>query len=384
MSKNIIVCCDGTWNTPKQKDRGRLVPSNVVKISRIANHKNPKKQIVSYDTGVGTEKKWHDRWIGGATGSGISQNILEAYRFVSENFEEGDKLFLFGFSRGAYTVRSLAGLIIASGIIDKNSKDFEKELARAYELYRRCKEPNGLTNLAEFKSKQIDSKVHFIGVWDTVGALGVPKLTFFGSFSKLANWVIRKGKYKYIHGFHDVKLCDEITHAYHALAIDERRGPFKPTLWEGDSRDNTEQVWFAGVHTNIGGGYVDCGLSDHALMWMAVKAYHAGLDIDTQYLAKRLDPNCHGELRESMSLIYRASEAERPLMSDGAVNLRIHQSAIDRAEHPANDYYPDNLAKSKDILPKTRDGLEVIKQIRDASSITKWTKSGSIKPFNEN
>lgn len=377
MSRNLVICCDGTWNTPRQKDRGQLVPSNVVKMSRLA--KSTDQQIVYYDTGVGTDSKWHDQIIGGATGSGISKNIIQAYRYICENYQQGDKLYLFGFSRGAYTVRSLAGLILAAGIVDTKSNDCDEKIVHAYELYRGCKGSEGKEKLEGFKSNQIASKVHFVGVWDTVGALGVPKLTLFGSVSKLANWVIRKGKYQYVHGFHDVNLCDDISYAYHALAIDEMRGPFRPTLWEGKDRENVEQVWFSGVHTNVGGGYVDCGLSDHALIWMAVKAFRAGLDVDMQYLAKRVDPNCHGELRDSMSVIYKLTQAKRTLVNEKAVNLSIHQSALNRMEHPSNDYKPLILldAKAKATLPVTRDGLNEIEQMRRASSISTW---GGLKP----
>ena len=364
MGCNLVVCCDGTWNSPKQTDRGLEVPSNVVKIARAVDETGAR-QRVYYRSGIGTGGG-ADRWTGGAFGIGLTDNIKHAYRWIADQYTDDDRLFFFGFSRGAYTVRSLAGLIGRCGLTPPGD---EKGATHAYGLYRQATDTKGKAAAAAFKAKQRDVPVYFIGVWDTVGALGVPALSRYGLLRKAVGALL-KGT-KYAHGFHSQDLGEHVAHAYHALAIDEQRGAFEPTLWTGNGRPrpNVEQVWFAGVHCNIGGGYLDCGLSDHALLWMATKAMDAGLALDQRYLAMRIDPNCHGELRESRIRAYRALPGKpRELGQAGVVNEKIHQSALDRRAHPTNDYHPPNLEKvyAARTLPITRDGLDVLEKIRAA------------------
>lgn len=118
MSKSIILCCDGTWNKP-ETEHEQITPTNVLRLVRsIRPRADSRDQVVYYDSGVGTGGLW-DKWVGGAMGVGLSDNIMEAYRFLVNNWAEGDKLYFFGFSRGAYTVRSLAGLIHVAGLLPK-------------------------------------------------------------------------------------------------------------------------------------------------------------------------------------------------------------------------------------------------------------------------
>ena len=346
--RNIVVCMDGTWNTPDQMDRGRQVASNVVKMARAVKTSDlpdDLEQLVFYDTGVGTGNRW-DKFVGGMTGRGIMNNIMDAYEWLFDTYHEGDHLYLFGFSRGAYTARSICGILSTCGLPPRtmdNLKNRSMIFLEAKRIYR-IKDPDRRREEAtvfkeRFGVEEKSCNVYFIGVWDTVGALGVPTAGLLG-------WWTRRRS-----GFHDVKLGPGVKYAYHALAINERRGPFKPTLWETSKHINpgqaVEQVWFPGVHSNIGGGYADTGLSDRALVWMINKAAHAGLKVDNTFIEKRTDPNWFGELRDSMSAMYKVLlhnlPKDRPIgLSDPATEY-LHISAGGRWTHPSSpEQAPEN------------------------------------------
>ncbi len=332
--RNLVVCLDGTWNTPDQKDQNRQVPSNVVKMARAVEEgrvDQQLEQLVYYDTGVGTGGAI-DKIIGGMSGQGIMKNILQAYRWLVENYQADDKIYMFGFSRGAYTARSLAGLIGVCGIPKSpDSDDAMNKLINEAKTAYRTKDEAKRTKLADaFKSafQSAPGKVHFIGVWDTVGALGVPTTGLFG-------WWTRRRS-----GFHDVTLGKHISHACHAVAINERRGPFKPTLWSPESlaeHQTLVQAWFPGVHSNVGGGYADSGLSDRALMWMIDVAQARQLSFDQNYIDNRIDTNWFGELRDSMEFYYKVLVGNLP--ADRIIGLThsqsefLHFSAPGRWDH---------------------------------------------------
>ena len=209
-------------------------------------------------------------------GVGLSRNVQDCYRFLVDNYEPGDKLYFLGFSRGAYTARSTVGLVRNAGILRPEHRD---RIKQAYALYRnpeRDSEPGGIA--AElFRRSYSHSEVYvdFVGVWDTVGALGIPIDGF------RPPWLSR------LWTFHDTTLSRYVRNAYHALAIDERRRPFRPTLWvqQDDAENQTlEQVWFSGVHCDVGGGYRDPGLSEIPLLWMAEKARSCGLVFKPDHL----------------------------------------------------------------------------------------------------
>jgi uncharacterized protein (DUF2235 family) len=170
-------------------------------------------------------------------------------------------------------------------------------------------------------------------VWDTVGALGIPGIFNF----------VGKDLYQ----FHDVKLSRIIENAYHALAIDERRQPFQPALWEQNEDavgQTLEQVWFAGVHSNVGGGYSECGLSDIAFDWMARKAQACDLALDQDYIKQHIDPKYTGELRNSMTLLYRVfGRGDRAIGTKPEYKEKVHKSAIDRMKSANLKYGPQNL-----------------------------------------
>lgn len=328
--KRIVICADGTWNKPDQEDRGRRKPTNVVKIARAVDpiDENGVNQISYYHDGVGTN--WGlDKIAGGGFGIGLSANIVEAYSFIALNYLEGDEIFLFGFSRGAYTVRSLAGLLHEIGILPKNHAFYTPE---AYKLYR---QNTSQSELDKFRAEHgcMVGKVKYIGVWDTVGALGIP----IGLFKSL------NSRYQ----FHEVGLTENISHAYHALAIDERRRPFLPSLWEIDetSTQTLQQVWFPGVHSNVGGGYSKDGLANGALHWIKGTARLHGLRLDGAFLGY-YRPYSESELRKSLTFFYRLLLPLWRKIGNGArTNESILISAIERRDH-MESYRPKNLERA--------------------------------------
>ncbi len=348
--KKIVICCDGTWNKPDQKSNKFNVrkPTNITKISRALKTvgADNKPQICYYDTGVGTGNMW-DKFIGGGTGKGLELNIIEAYRFLVNNYHEGDEVFLFGFSRGAYTVRSLSGLISLIGLLPKNNDYWFPE---GMELYREKLSADDQAVLSyRKKNKTKTMPIKFIGVFDTVGALGIP----IGYFKELSR---RK------HAFHDVKVSPNVEHAYHALAIDEHRKAFKPAIWNAKKAHQTlEQVWFPGVHTNIGGGYDDDGLANCALQWMLSKATAHGLTFDDDYLGF-YEPFPGDTLYESKKGLYKfAGDYPRPICSMKKSNESLHNAVFKRwnSTSTSPQYRPKNLKKyfeSASIDPSSATG----------------------------
>lgn len=269
MTKKLIVCCDGTWND-EDSVGGQ---TNVAKLHRILQNgfDDNSGQMVFYVAGVGTEPGVKLR--GGMFGDGIDANILEAYNLLVEHYEEGDLLFFFGFSRGAYTARSLAGFIRNSGLLKPR---FVGQIQTAFTLYRDRTDATSPTSIAalEFKAKySYAPDIEFIGVWDTVGSLGVPVARW-----KLFGWLGKLIDQKY--RFHDESLSSTVKHAFHAMSIHERRGTFPITPWQKQAHSKNqelEQVWFPGVHSDVGGGYQTTGLSDAAFDWMIDNAKKCGL-----------------------------------------------------------------------------------------------------------
>ena len=283
--KRLVICCDGTWNRADQTTNGKPCPTNVFKIaSRIAKHDaGGRAQELFYDQGVGTGNAL-DRWTGGAFGDGLEDNIYDGYRFLILNYEPGDEIFLFGFSRGAFTARSLAGMIRKCGIL---SRPMIGRYRETLDLYRDRHHPDDDGPRAFRRAASVNgdagTPIKLIGVWDTVGALGIPL--------RGLRFLTRRD-----YQFHDTELSGSIEHAYHALAIDEKRAPFEPTLWCYKPKENqhVEQTWFCGVHSDIGGGYAESELSDLALEWMIDKSGNAGLAFDPEAAAAL---PTHGDFR---------------------------------------------------------------------------------------
>lgn len=280
--KRLIVCCDGTWNGLSGE-----YPTNVLKLSRTIQEMDASgiAQKVFYQEGLGT--KWYDRWVGGAFGWGIDEHITEAYRFLCLNYSPGDEIYCFGFSRGAYTVRSLVGLIYCSGLL--NPANIHK-ISEAYQLYRdRNIKPSNPVAI-EFRQAFGDRvPVAVLGCWDTVGSLGIPDLVPLLPIDQLINQ-----KYQ----FHDTQLSAIIQRAFHAIAIDERRKSFVVTHMEKSTKNPGQvihEVWFPGTHGCSGGGTsANRGLSDGTLQWMmeqvAVSGFKLALDTGRLKDGIMLDP----------------------------------------------------------------------------------------------
>ncbi len=274
MPKAIVFCADGTWNRPGETDNGVTAPTNVFKLFNALLQTDT--QAPHYDSGVGTDGTPIDHLLDGVTGKGLFQKIKDGYTVIARSYQDGDQIFLFGFSRGAYTARSLAGMIAVCGLpapgkFDGNATD------AAFDTYRAPKvgadRASLLVNFTQRYAAQ-NVKIAMVGVWDTVGALGIPGDLFIG---------LDADKY----GFLDTSLHPNIQSAYQALAIDERRSEFAPTLWTtpASAAQIVEQIWFSGVHCDVGGGYAAHGLSDITLGWMMGKAAAAGLEFDPNLVA---------------------------------------------------------------------------------------------------
>jgi uncharacterized protein (DUF2235 family) len=337
--KRLVICADGTWNVRDQADKntGKRRPTNVTKLARAVRPRDTHgvDQVVFYHDGVGTGGPL-DQVTGGAFGSGIEDNVRNLYRFIVYNFEPNDELFLFGFSRGAFTVRTLVGFMNKVGLIEKDDDYFVPDLYACYESGKGPGSPEWTKAFRHVKGTRPCPPIQFIGVWDTVGSLGAP-----GLIGKAAG-AVNGNKYQY----HDVGLHATVANAYHALAIDERRAPFAPTFftrptgWVGQ----LEQVWFPGAHSGVGGSYTPDGLANEALHWMVEKATHHGLEFDARYLA-HFRPCFNSTLHDSMSLKYRVfGEHLRPIGEHLADGEAVHQAALDRWQLFA-DYRPKNLER---------------------------------------
>ena len=333
--KRLVICADGTWNTrDQQKDgSGKRCPTNVTKVARAVRPRddNGVDQIVFYHDGLGTGGPL-DKVTGGAFGAGIEDNVRVLYRHIAYNWEPGDEIFLFGFSRGAFTVRTLAGFMFMLGLVQKDDDYYVPEL---YACYEDSKGP-GTREWDKAFHRITDHRpcppIKFVGVWDTVGSLGAPGLLGF---------FLNSDKYKY----HQVGINAAMQHAYHAMAIDERRKPFAPTLWERPAgwTGTLEQAWFAGVHCNVGGSEKPDGVANEALHWMVEKASNHGLAFDASYLA-HYTPCFNTRLANSMTLKYRPlGEHVRPIGAYAAHGEMLHQSVLDRLRQADEKYAAENL-----------------------------------------
>lgn len=318
--KRIVICADGTWNRPERLGEDDF-PTNVLKLARavkpIADDKVH--QIVFYDWGLGS---YHDAVVAGSTGKGINKNILDAYRFLVHNYQVGDAIYLFGFSRGAYTVRSLAAMINNCGILKSNQA---KHIELAFSLY---KNPTIKPDSKEARKWRADyalestTPISMIGAWDTVGALGLP-FTFFGMLEESDL-------------FYDYKVGNHVSVVRHALALDEFRSDFAPCIWSPHSRCDIQQMWFLGAHSDVGGGYApdpsgEC-LSAIPYHWMLEQAQAQGLDclVSPDYTwQKDYMASVHNEYKGKYKLLGKLT---REIPNDNKTCHHIHPSVLARVE----------------------------------------------------
>lgn len=388
--KRIAIFCDGTWNR-----HDAVNPTNVVRMAQAVKHTadDGRKQQVFYVLGVGAGRgsnavaRWLDRFAGGAMGWGLIENIEDAYRALVFCYEPGDEIFIFGFSRGAYTARSLAGLLRSCGIPPRENVGRIGEAIRRYRsrskdtkpddpasfAWRRDFAPYTATSQLEWNWRQktnpglcVNLTIKYLGVWDTVGALGVP-----GYWAAAPLFNKR-------HQFHDADLSRTVLSARHAVAIDEQRRTFAPALWsdkldrmnrtalEVDEETSLDpatradwpyrQEWFPGDHGSVGGRGDRLGLSAFAFDWVAEGAQKAELCMDNAKLAQvREGRNIREALvnQSRLGLLARVLRL-RPFDRDGPTRVvDVSQTAIDRiACDPA--YQPKTLAK---VLPKLQETL---------------------------
>ncbi len=388
MANRLIVCLDGTWNTPDQRIGGQIRPTNVVKMARAIASKGTATppasglvtQTVFYDQGVGTDGGPLSRLLGGVSGLGLSKTIKDAYRFLMLNYEDGergaDEIFIFGFSRGAYAARSLAGFLRNCGLLKTIHAD---RLHEAFDLYRSESHPNS-PEAKEFREEYSrEVEVTFLGVWDTVGSLGIPPQGIFPWLDPIA--AILNEPFE----FHDVELSRIVKNAYQALAIDERSAPFEPAIWqpkeiEGEAvskvGQTVEQVWFAGYHGDVGGASRDAGLSDIAFMWMKEKAEACGLAFDSDYVASAIVPNPLAPADEFRSrLIEFAGTYDRRLGQTWPETEYVHPEVLVRQRDEDSEYDPKNLVEFQESNAykvakgtKTRGALPESLKTKDRSS----------------
>lgn len=356
--RNLVVCCDGTWNTAEQRHDGVPVPTNVVRLyNALAKvNKHGVEQLFYYHPGVGTEPGLLDRVLGGSTGAGLDQNIMSAYSWLCHNYQPGDRIYMYGFSRGAYTVRSLAGLVTNCGLLAPENAKGEETWARITRIFERGYRQRDISSQAETikdwkKDKwkfhhngtpnQHKIPIHLVGVWDTVGALGIP------NDLALLNLLDANDD----HRFHDTNLNPLIINARHAVALDEIRASFQPTLWLDNGSENSsrlKQVWFPGVHCDVGGGYRETGLSDQALLWMIEESQALELAFNPDMISAALHqilPNPRDVLHDSYTDMFKLLPNQPrsiPNLDDTSpANLqRLHPSVLERKKRPPISHAP--------------------------------------------
>lgn len=333
---NLVICCDGTWNTADQEDGGVPTPTNVVRLHTCIAEQNAKgvAQKKYYHPGVGTDPGLVNRALGGGIGLGLDRNIQSAYAWLCRSYQPGDAIYLFGFSRGAYTVRSLGGFTTRCGLLDLtgvSDEDAWKRIETVFRNgYRTHKETRDTWLKKGWKFHQSapgsqDIGIHLIGVWDTVGALGIP------DHLGVLNLLDDPDQYK----FHDTTLSKLVAHARHAIALDEMRGSFQATLWtKVEPGRDVKQVWFPGVHSDVGGGYVETGLSDGALKWMVDEAAALGLGFNEQ-LTGQIKPDSRGLLHNSLDGVFKhlpTQPRSAPLLHEASARLSL--SLVERRKSP--------------------------------------------------
>ena len=378
--KRIILCADGTGN------KGGVTPdTNVFRIFNAVakTDQNGIRQITYYDKGVGTSSNKFLSSITGAFGFGLNRNIRELYEYLARHYNHGDEIYLFGFSRGAATVRAFAGMVQTCGLLSlyhnpddgpanrkrKLEADFQKEIDAAMAFYVdhgvqsrtsfKIPIPEKLTKLwgdSYTPSDQVPIK--FIGVWDTVSALGFPK-DWSWIFNRFFNLLDKTSDAVWPHRFYNYQLSERVENVYHALALDDERRTFHPRVWREEEKPdsngkllrpkNIEQVWFSGVHSNVGGGYVRDGLSFVTLNWMIKRAAVYGLAFKKD-IAERVDQdaNVHGKFYDSragLGLYYRYAprNLEALCIETNKVkpgSIKIHESVFDRMEQVTENYAP--------------------------------------------
>ena len=365
MAKNIVLCSDGTGNDAK-----KLRGTNILRLFQAIDidGANPT-QVAVHDDGVGSQGFKPLRMISGATGLGLSSNIRQIYRFLCTNYEPGDKIYLFGFSRGAYTVRAVTGMILRCGVartwdLDQTSgrkiplanTEFNNRVRAAYRAFRKSyRQPSGNNTLSDTEIFRNEYAVHdathaprgkveikFVGVWDTVDAVGLPIDELAQFFDRFV-WKFR---------FPEKELGARVKKGCHALAIDDARHTFHPVLWDErheqsvkpDEAPRIEQVWFSGMHADVGGGYARSELALVSLNWMMEKAKQHGLIFQSEkWNEYRAAANPLGTLHNSRAgpavyYRYKPRHIQEISADCGISKPVIHASVLTRIASPFGQF----------------------------------------------
>ncbi|TAK90914.1 MAG: DUF2235 domain-containing protein [Burkholderiaceae bacterium] len=377
-AKNIVIFSDGTGNSDI-KDRGTNVFKMFEAVDLNGHFDNPplKQQIAFYDDGVGTESLKPLKILGGAFGWGLSRNVKQLYAALVRSYNPGDSIYLFGFSRGAFTARSIGGFITSCGILNHNEYKSDDALVEAVNqaykvyrsrymtgvhkdlrsLYKKIRPANNKPSRFEKKRDAFhaalknkihtDVKIAFIGAWDTVDAVGFP----IAHVADLINYFIYPFK------FADHSLNPKVEQARHALSIDDERHTFHPLLWDetAENSNRIKQVWFAGVHANVGGGYPKQGMSLTALSWMINEAENAGLRILAPdklcyYDHESVNDKLYNS-RAGAGMYYRYKPRDIYQMCKASKTTpKIHETVIDRIAQRTEGYAPGNLPREAEIV----------------------------------
>lgn len=409
--KNIVLCSDGTGNRGG-KARGTNVWAVFNAVWRQPDASGrcpPKTQVTFYDDGVGTQKFFVFKILGGAFGWGYSRNIRDLYRALVSVYEPGDSIYLFGFSRGAYTVRGLAGLVLTQGILNRHEFETSTALERAvctvFQSYRnRYKSIVGMIRSRLWpktdrsykklkangqihdlnRAKEPETSLRFIGVWDTVDAVGLP----FDWMTYVLNFFVR-------FRFPDRELNKRVTKACHAISIDDERATFWPVMWdESDDHDTgrIEQVWFPGVHSNVGGGYPKDQMAMVALDWMMEKAEKEDLwfykDVRAE-VRQAADP--HGRIYDSRAGLaayyrYRPRNLAK-ICNDRCAKVKIqepklHVSTLRRAARATADYAPPNIPAHVAVVKTHRDDGPCVKKMETHLQNTAGSRASGCRTAN--
>ena len=340
MPKKLIFCADGTWDDPNDN-------SNVCQLY-TALENLPGVQIPMYDSGVGTGGTKFAQVLGGGIGAGLFQKIKDGYSAISAQYEAGDQIYIFGFSRGAYTARSLAGMIAICGLPTINQTDSQC-LDMAFEAYRNAAQRDLLLDTLNTAYKMDNATIELLGVWDTVGSLGIPAL--FGSIDVIQ------------YGFLSTTLHEDVITAVHALSIDEQRMQFQPAVFAPSVFPNQTlvQIWFSGVHCDVGGGYPPdsngASASNIPLLWMAGYAKQAGLQFKPGSFSKAVPAlDATAAIHESRTGAYCIFQ---PYVRNIPADSCLASSVKARSENPAVKYAPENLHFAAGQLAPTYSAIDV-------------------------
>lgn len=361
--KNIVLLSDGTGNSA-----AKLFKTNVWRIYQALELHPQSGQIAFYDDGVGTSAFRPLALLGGAFGVGLKRNVRNLYTFLCRNYDEGDRIYAFGFSRGAYTIRVLAGMIACQGLVAARGMHEDELLAavnaayasdrKDYKARWRLDRTKTATAVAPVVPEgRIAARIAFLGLWDTVDAYGMP----IDEMKRgIDYWLLGLG-------FPDQDLSPQVELACHALALDDERRTFHPVLWNeryeaehGLPPGRLKQVWFAGMHSNVGGGYAKDALSYVSLNWMLAQAQGAGLRFNGEALKEFAHlANAHGDMgdaRAGLGAYYRYDPRDVAKLCNDDYNRvyiarpKIHHSVLDRIQRHQVPYSPHVLPETYDVV----------------------------------